>query len=1218
MRCSPDEAEQGEALVRSASAICTRTQQTLQSSSLVSQLTGQLQQGTGAARNFGIALTAGITLPLAGAVAYIATIGSQTQSTRNQFQGVSRATVAEMERVSAKARELGADLSLPGTSSKQAAESMLELNKGGLSIQESMEAARGSIQLARAAIVSEGVAAEITASALNTYKLAGDQAGRVSDVLANAANKSTGEITDFASGLAQAGQIAHSSNITLEETVAVLALMANSGVKGSDAGTSFKTFLLALRGPSDDARKAMKALGVEAYDLQTGKLKALPVIVDEFSKALGGMKDNARDAALDKIFGSDAARVAIALFGEGRKGLDSYIKAMSESGTAARVAEANTRGLQGAWDGLMSTIDTLADDVFQDIEPVLSGIVRGLGDAASGIGQLWNSLAPGAKAALVSFVGFLAALGPVIAVVGTAATAFLGLVGAVGTFEVASAIAVAAGTTLTAALAPVILVALKLMAVVTLVTLAVGAGVAAMAAAWSSNFLGIRDITAQVFERVKSFVLTTLATISEAWARIYPTLASITQKVLAAINSAWEKTGKVLVAAVLMAWDKIAPVLNTLLQTFLDMVETVAKTIDGDWNGAWVSFSRIVVRAIDELIPKLREMETAFQIAFATLIGKVAQAADDFAAQAIIMVVRFIAGFAQAMANAEAELTAIIAQTLVMAAAGVDAASIGAAIMAQMMAGMRGQAAQTVKNSSGSIVGNEDADTVHPWEVGQGSPVAPPKSTGGLKGLSGGGGGHRGGGGESAAVKAAKLELEAIKIVEEASQRSYARRLSDAQHYYDVGRAGTESYYISLNNLAEEQFKSELRIANKQLELAKLTKGSKERINAITKAQDESTQVYERFQERQTENDRKKAKERLEIARSEWDSRLSVMQERTRGFEMLYQRMADKGVISFTQAGHAIAALQEEIFKAQERTLLTQLNNLDKLSAKYGEILNQLRLLRAQRDTGKLQAGFEAQDNTQRDYESLRNHQSRVRGLWESIADIERDTQQDRIRILEAAGVRKEEIWKRQLAFDLESERIASERRIAELKRDREGVEASEINSARKAEIITALNAKIEAEERRTSQARDNIAEDYYKKQDDRLRGYVDKAMGVLKKAVDAFKEDGLHGFAQSLISSFRDALLTMTEDLLKSRLLALLRNVMKLPAPGSTQGADAQQPAASVPGFAGGVIDIFRQFMNAGARRSQHAPAIRRTVGRSLRHQRRGRAHGREDHDGW
>src|SRR5690349_4917872 len=205
---------------------------------------------------------------VAGAIKYVITQGTSFQDNMNGLQAVTGASAGQMDRLSGVARALGKDIDLPATSAGDAAEAMLELAKGGLSVNQSMAAAKGTLLLAAAAQVSGAQAAEIQANALNAFALSGDQANHVADVLANTANAASGEITDFASGLQQSATVAHAFGIGIEDSATTLGLFAKAGLSGSDAGTSFKTMLTALASPTKQQQIALDELNLTVYDAQ--------------------------------------------------------------------------------------------------------------------------------------------------------------------------------------------------------------------------------------------------------------------------------------------------------------------------------------------------------------------------------------------------------------------------------------------------------------------------------------------------------------------------------------------------------------------------------------------------------------------------------------------------------------------------------------------------------------------------------------------------------------------------------------------------------------------------------------------------------------------------------------------------------------------------------------------------------------------------------------
>jgi TP901 family phage tail tape measure protein len=219
------------------------------------------------------------------------------QDSLNLFEATAEATGEQMTRVGEMAKTLGADMSLPATSAGDAAAAMTELVKAGLSVDETLAAAKGTLQLAAAGQLSEAAAAEIAANAINAWRnaegeaaLKGTDATRVADLLAAAANSSSGEVTDMADSLKMAAAVFAAAGIPIEDTVAVIGEMANAGIQGSDAGTSLKQMLLSLQAPSDTAKKQMDQLGISIYDAQ-GKMLPIKDVIANMNQALFGTSE---------------------------------------------------------------------------------------------------------------------------------------------------------------------------------------------------------------------------------------------------------------------------------------------------------------------------------------------------------------------------------------------------------------------------------------------------------------------------------------------------------------------------------------------------------------------------------------------------------------------------------------------------------------------------------------------------------------------------------------------------------------------------------------------------------------------------------------------------------------------------------------------------------------------------------------------------------------
>ena len=290
----------------------------------------------------------------------------------------------------ARARELGRDIDLPATSARDAAEAMTELAKGGLSVDQSMQAAKGTLQLAAAASIDATTAATIQARALQTFGKDGAYAGKAADVLANAANASTSEITDVASALQAGGLVAHQFGLSMEDTAASIALLANNGVAGSDAGTLLKSALLALTDQGKPAQNAIHDLGLTIYDAQ-GKFVGMHSLLDQLGQAAGRMTEEQYQAAASTLFGSDAMRLAGVAAKDGATGYDQMRAAVDRQGAAADVAKAKTQGLPGAVAKFTNTVEDAQLRLYDLIEGPATKALNVLSDAPERLGKLFSS-----------------------------------------------------------------------------------------------------------------------------------------------------------------------------------------------------------------------------------------------------------------------------------------------------------------------------------------------------------------------------------------------------------------------------------------------------------------------------------------------------------------------------------------------------------------------------------------------------------------------------------------------------------------------------------------------------------------------------------------------------------------------------------------------------------------------------------------------------------
>lgn len=354
-------------------------------------------------------------------------VAGDFEQTLNVLGATSGATAADLDQVAKKAKELGADMSLPATSAQDAAEVMLELSKAGFSVQESMDAAKGALQLSAAAQVDAATAASITAGAINAFGLEASDAVRIADLLAAGANASSASMTDLSAGLQQAGFAFNAAGLPVEDLVTSLAALTNVGLTGSDAGTALKNALMRLMNPTDKAAGLMQTLGFNAFDAQ-GKMKPFPTIIADLNKALAGMTDEQRNSALGTIFLSDGMKAMIPLLDLGTDGFFKLKDAVTEQGAAATVANAQMQGWNGgiqAAGSQMETLQLIVGTFIKDaLTPLLfwvaetAGKVTTFADAMFSSGDPLAFLIAKVNEILPGFSGMVDAIGRVVNALG--------------------------------------------------------------------------------------------------------------------------------------------------------------------------------------------------------------------------------------------------------------------------------------------------------------------------------------------------------------------------------------------------------------------------------------------------------------------------------------------------------------------------------------------------------------------------------------------------------------------------------------------------------------------------------------------------------------------------------------------------------------------------------------------------------------------------------
>ncbi|WP_413456000.1 phage tail tape measure protein [Glutamicibacter sp. FR1] len=340
---------------------------------------------------------------VAGGVGLAVTKFASFDKAMSGVQAATHESAENMGILRQAAIDAGADTAF---SAEEAAKGIEELAKAGVSTTDVIGGGlTGALDLAAAGELGVGEAAEIAASAMTQFKLSGDQIPHLADLLAAGAGKAQGSVQDLGSALNQAGLVASSTGLTIEETTGGLAAFASAGLVGSDAGTSFKSMLQRLTPQSAEAQKQFDELGISAYDAQ-GNFVGLADFAGQLQTKMADLTPEARNAAMSVMFGSDAVRASNVLYEQGAAGIQDWINQVNDAGYAAETAALLQNNLAGDLEKLGGAFDTVfiqaggtANDALRGLVQTAEGLVDIIGKIPApilGVGTMFAGVAGGA------------------------------------------------------------------------------------------------------------------------------------------------------------------------------------------------------------------------------------------------------------------------------------------------------------------------------------------------------------------------------------------------------------------------------------------------------------------------------------------------------------------------------------------------------------------------------------------------------------------------------------------------------------------------------------------------------------------------------------------------------------------------------------------------------------------------------------------------------
>lgn len=333
-------------------------------------------------------ITSGLTAAgLAAAAFGVASVkmAADFDEQMSTVQANSGATTAQLGQLREAALQAGASTVYTASESAGA---INDLAKAGMSVSDILSGGlTASLNLAAAGQMDVGDAAEYMSQALTMFHLSGKDATSTADALAAGADKAVGDVSDFGEALNNCGVMANSFGMNLQETVGVLGLFAQNGIVGAEAGTQLNSMLMKLANPASDAKSTMEELGISTHDA-SGKFVGMANLAGQLHDKLGSLTDQQRQQAEATIFGSYAIKGAGIIMDAGKKGVEDWTKAVSDSGFAAQQASNKTNNLKGDLKLLESATQSAMTKIGEGAQGPLRKLTQGLTDLITGFGDL--------------------------------------------------------------------------------------------------------------------------------------------------------------------------------------------------------------------------------------------------------------------------------------------------------------------------------------------------------------------------------------------------------------------------------------------------------------------------------------------------------------------------------------------------------------------------------------------------------------------------------------------------------------------------------------------------------------------------------------------------------------------------------------------------------------------------------------------------------------
>lgn len=524
-------------------------------------------------------------------------VASDFDSAMSQVAAVSGATGKDLEALRDKAREMGSKTKF---SASEAAEAMNYMAMAGWKTGDMLSGIDGIMNLAAASGEDLATTSDIVTDALTALGLSAEDSGHFADILAAASSNANTNVSMMGETFKYCAPVAGALGFSAEDTAEAIGLMANAGIKSSQAGTAMRSMMTNLTGEVKFVGDAFGELTIQTTNTD-GSMRSLGDILADCRAAFAQMSESEKAANAEALVGKNAMSGFLAVMNAAPGDIEKLNSAINNcDGTAEKMAATMQDNLAGQLTILKSQLEELAISIGEILMPYIRQIVGWI----QGLVDWLNSLDEGTKKIIVTVALVAAALGPVLIIIGK-------VVGAIGTImtvvpQIASAIsgviAFVSGTVIPAISAVV--------AAIGWVPLAIAAVVAILVVLYN-KCEWFREAVNAIWTQIKEFFVSAWEVICSFFTETIPnawnSLVSFFQGIPAWWSGLWQSVGDFFSNI----WTNMMnnPVLTGIVDMIRSLWENLSTTLQGIWNGiktaasgAWELIKNVVLGPVLLLI----------------------------------------------------------------------------------------------------------------------------------------------------------------------------------------------------------------------------------------------------------------------------------------------------------------------------------------------------------------------------------------------------------------------------------------------------------------------------------------------------------------------------------------------------------------------------------------------------------------------------------------